>query len=426
MTVCSRHFSASDFLLPGHATQRRRLKRGVVPSQNLPVLSTENKEKRKRLREVSEGRQKRRDKRAAVEPLLAKVALCEAEKSCNQVDDNAESVEDHEDRAESAEDGESSTVPLPVASPVVLLDMGVQVSSGDFGENFSRVVNKENVCSFTGLPNMELLTVLEKLVSDTTPTSTRAYLSAKDKIVMTMMALKHALTFDFLSQIFGVCPTTVSTTVRKTTRVLAAFLKTAITWPSKDEVLHNLPVCFEKFSHVRVVLDCTEIPVGTPKCLRCRISTYFHYKKGHTIKYMVGVSPGGLVTYVSSGYGGRASDKAIFDQSGLVDMLLPGIDHIMVDKGFLIDSTCETRLIAVVRPPFLHAKKQLSKGEALATKRIAAARVHVERVTQRIKLLKIASQKMPWHMVPLADDILTIACALTNLSPQVLADSRFL
>ncbi|KAG0421322.1 hypothetical protein HPB47_002773 [Ixodes persulcatus] len=133
------------------------------------------------------------------------VALCEAEKSCNQDDDKAESVEDCEDRAESAEDGESSTVPLPLASPVILLDMGVQVSSGDFGENFSRVVNKENVCSFTGLPNMELLTVLEKLVSDTTPTSTRAYLSAKDKIVMTMMALKHALTFDFMSQIFGVC-----------------------------------------------------------------------------------------------------------------------------------------------------------------------------------------------------------------------------
>ncbi|KAG0445335.1 hypothetical protein HPB47_016541, partial [Ixodes persulcatus] len=51
----------------------------------------------------------------------------------------------------------------------------------------------------------------------------------------------------------------------------------------------------------------------------------------------------------------------------------------MVDKGFLIDSTCETRLIAVVRPPSLHAKKKLSKAKALATNHIAGARVHVER-----------------------------------------------
>ncbi|CAN7995302.1 unnamed protein product [Ixodes hexagonus] len=320
--------------------------------------------------------------------------------------------------------------------------MGVQVSSGDFGKHFSRVVDKGNVCSLTGFPKIELLNVLEKLVSETTTTSTRAYLSAKDKIGMTMMALKHALTFDFLPQLFGVRPTTVGTTVRKTTRVFAAFLKTAITWPTKEEVMHNMPVCFEKFSHVRIVLDCTEIPVGTPKCLRCRISTYSHYKKGHTINYMVGVSPGGLVTYISSGYGGRASDKAIFDHLaraylhgksifgksifGEYALALPGIDHIMVDKGSLIDSTCETRLIAVVRPPFLHAKKQLSKGEALTTKRIAAARVHVERVIQRIKLLKIASQKIPWHMVPLADDILIIARVLANLSPPVLSDSRFL
>ncbi|CAN7951284.1 unnamed protein product, partial [Ixodes pacificus] len=304
-------------------------------------------------------------------------------------------------------------------------DQGVQVSSGDFGENFSRMIDQGNVCSFTGIPNIELLNVLEKLVSGKTPKSARAALSARDRVIMTMMALKHALTFDFLSNVFGVSPSTASATVRNTAQLLAVFLRNAITWPSKDEVLHNMPVCFQKYSHVRIVLDCTEIPVGTPKCLMCRISTYSHYKKGHTIKYMVGVSPAGLITYISSGYGGRASDKAIFDQSGLVDKLLPGIDHIMVDKGFLIDSTCETRLIAVVRPPFLHAKKQLSKAEALATKSIAAARVHVERVIQRMKLFKIASQRMPWHMVPIADDVLTIACGLVNLSPPVLADNRF-
>ncbi|KAG0427364.1 hypothetical protein HPB47_025584 [Ixodes persulcatus] len=91
-------------------------------------------------------------------------ALSEAEQSSNQDDDKAESAEDSEDRAESAEDWENSAVPLPLETPVVLLDIGVQVSSGGFGENFSRMDDKEDVCSFPGLFKIELLNVLEKLV----------------------------------------------------------------------------------------------------------------------------------------------------------------------------------------------------------------------------------------------------------------------
>lgn len=98
----------------------------------------------------------------------------------------------------------------------------------------------------------------------------------------------------------------------------------------------------------------------------------------------------------------------------------------MVEKGFLIDTAREARLTAVFMPPFLHAKKQLTKAEALATKHIAAARVHMERVIQRIKRLKIVSQKMPWNMVSLADDMLVIASGVANLSPSVLADNKFM
>lgn len=46
------------------------------------------------------------------------------------------------------------------------------------------------------------------------------------------------------------------------------------------------------------------------------------------------VSPGGLLTMISKGYGGRASDKAIFEQSCVVEKLEPHIDAIMVDKDF--------------------------------------------------------------------------------------------
>lgn len=65
-------------------------------------------------------------------------------------------------------------------------------------------------------------------------------------------------------------------------------------------------------SKARVVLDCMEVSVSTPKCLRSNISMYSYCKKYHTIKYMVGASTGEIITFLSRGYGSRASDKATF------------------------------------------------------------------------------------------------------------------
>lgn len=72
---------------------------------------------------------------------------------------------------------------------------------------------------------------------------------------------------------------------------------------------------------------------------------------------MTGVSPDGLITYISKPYGGRASDKSIFKQSKLVQKLTPHEDEIMVDKGFSIQDVCSNYAIKMVRPPFLRKKK---------------------------------------------------------------------
>lgn len=141
---------------------------------------------------------------------------------------------------------------------------------------------------------------------------------------------------------------------------------------------------------------------------------------------MVSVTPGGLIAHISAGYGGRVSDKHIFEESRVVDLLLPVIDNVMVDRGFLIDQICEDRLIKVIRPPFKKQRKQMSRTDALDTQRIASARAHVERVIQRMKIFKILSTKVTWNMVPLLDDIMMIAAqSLTNLSAPILAPERF-
>ncbi|XP_077515550.1 uncharacterized protein LOC144125752 [Amblyomma americanum] len=195
--------------------------------------------------------------------------------------------------------------------------------------------------------------------------------------------------------------------------------------PTKEQILEHLPKQFKQFSNVRVV-DCTKIALGQPNCLQCALREYSHYKRGFTAKYMVAVTPAGMTAYISEGYGGRESDKAIFEQSGLIDAPEPISEAIMADRGFLIDEICAHYLIDLIRPPFKKPKQQLSKGEALRTQTIASARVHVERAIQRMKTLKILATKVPWNMVGQLDDILMIIAGITNISSSIIAAHLFL
>ncbi|XP_045461665.1 uncharacterized protein LOC123671718 [Harmonia axyridis] len=87
---------------------------------------------------------------------------------------------------------------------------------------------------------------------------------------------------------------------------------------------------------------------------------------------------------------------------------------------------CHQFKIKLIRPPFSKDKKQLSTEEALLNAKIAAARVHIERVNQRIKIFKILGGKLQWSLVKKVEDIFTIACAVTNLSNSIFAEHRFL
>lgn len=206
--------------------------------------------------------------------------------------------------------------------------------------------------------------------------------------------------------------------------LLAAALKPMIYWPNKDEIRNNLPVCFNKYKTTRVVLDCTEVIVQKCKCVTCRIKSYSHYKWNHTIKWLIGITPSGLISYISPGYGGRASDKAIFNKEKFISKCDP-FDAIMVDKGFMIDKECEENFVKLIRPPFLAKQNEFSQADAEATADIARARVHVERAIQRIKIYRIVKDKIDWYMFSSMDYIMTIIGGLVNLSPPILADNKF-
>ena len=85
-----------------------------------------------------------------------------------------------------------------------------------------------------------------------------------------------------------------------------------------------------------VILDCTEIKVQTPSSKVLNSEFYSSYKSHTTYKGLVGISPNGSVTFVSSLFQGSVSDKEITRQSGILNLLEEGAE-VMADKGFLIE-----------------------------------------------------------------------------------------
>lgn len=189
--------------------------------------------------------------------------------------------------------------------------------------------------------------------------------------------------------------------------ILYICLKPAIFWPSKDNISKNILQCFKGFENVRVVLDCTEIPIQKSKNLCCQIVTYSHYKSTYTIKFMTGVTPAGFISFISKPYGGRSLDNVIFEQSEIIK-LVDKKDAIMVDRGFTVGDLCKKNDIKLIAPPFLKNKKQFSKAETILTRRIAKARVHIERSNQRLKTFEVLNSKMPVCLFSKIEEIFTI------------------
>lgn len=99
-----------------------------------------------------------------------------------------------------------------------------------------------------------------------------------------------------------------------------------IYYPSVEEIRSNLPKTFrEHFPIVRGVLDCTEIQTQLPKCLNCKSSGFSGYKQTNTTHFLICMTPAGTMSYVSSGYSGKSSDKFIFNNEKIIEKFEVGM-----------------------------------------------------------------------------------------------------
>lgn len=244
-------------------------------------------------------------------------------------------------------------------------------------------------------------------------------MSLEDHLLAILMKLRLGLSNKDIAHRFNVTECEISKILRSWLPVMSKVLKPLIKWPSKHMALKTMPKCFKpKYKYCRCIIDCTEIFINRPSNLTTRAQTWSNYKHHNTIKYLVGMSPAGSISFLSPGWGGRTSDKEITVKSGFLN-LLEHNDEILADRGFTIRDELAVHGATLKIPHFTKGKKQLSAQEVNTSRQLSNVRIHIERIIGRWKNFKILSTVIPITQADLLDDIVIVCGALTNLCKSV-------
>ena len=300
-------------------------------------------------------------------------------------------------------------------------------TSKPFDQNYFRDHNAK-VSFYTGLPTYEVLEATFIHVSPFVKRRTQC-LTLFQEMIMVLMKLRLNVPHQDLAYRFGVSQSTVSRTFAHWLFIMDVRLSPLIRWPGREELWRTMPQCF-KFSFgtkTTVIIDCFEVFCVKPTNLLARAQTFSSYKHHNTVKVLIGITPQGVISFVSEAWGGRTSDKHLTENCGLLDKLLPG-DLVMADRGFTIHDCVALKHAQLVIPAFTKGNYQLDPIDVEKTRGIAHVRIHVERVigllrrkynilgnTLPVDLLTCNPHGNPEVQVPMIDRIIRVCSVLVNL-----------
>ena len=173
---------------------------------------------------------------------------------------------------------------------------------------------------YTGIPDWTVFMALYNLVHSAIPDTPINKLSKFSMILMFLMKIRLNLFDEDLGYKFGVHHSTVSRNFHKVLNVMSVRTAHLIKWPDRETLRKTLPTSFRRFfKKCCVIIDCSEVFVETPSNLLARAQVWSNYKHHSTLKFLIGITPQGTVSYISPCVGGRMSDKEIVEQSNLID-----------------------------------------------------------------------------------------------------------
>ena len=311
--VCSRHFKDGDFEVS--LTGRRTLRDGAVPSRF--EWKTASPKKRKSPAKSRSNIQFIDPDSDSVEP---------AGQSSNHLED----VTGPESEETSAFETELNELKTRVED---LTERCTNSEREVFC--FSRFYNDSNSFQFyTGFPDVKLFDALYEFCnpgehgenisywhsattsegSTSSDSSTKQgrprILHPKEELFITLCRLRQGFPEEHLAHLYGVSQSTISRIIVTWVNFLYLELKDVPMWPSRELVDKYMPEQFkEKFPSTRVIIDCTEIKCQMPRRLLLNSELFSSYKNNATLKCLVGITPGGAISFVSQLYTGHITDR---------------------------------------------------------------------------------------------------------------------
>ena len=107
--------------------------------------------------------------------------------------------------------------------------------------------------------------------------------------------------------------------------------------------------------------------------------------------------------------------------SGFLKFLQHG-ELILADRGFNNAETLATHGAILKILHFTRGKSQMSGKEVDNSRKISNVRIHVERVTGRIRKFRILQSTIPILQVYLLDNVLSVIAALVNINNNVVSN----
>lgn len=160
----------------------------------------------------------------------------------------------------------------------------------------------------------------------------------------------------------------------------------------------------ELYPKTVVIIDAVEFLMQSPSALDLNSACYSLYKGTTTMKGLVGISPSGVVSFMSELYTGSISVKELTKASGLYKLLSPG-DNVMANKGFDIQDDLAKYGVTLNIPAFLKGSSRFSIQDTQHNKKIATLRIRVERGIERIKNWHIFDKCLPIRLAPVVSEI---------------------
>jgi hypothetical protein len=229
-------------------------------------------------------------------------------------------------------------------------------------------------------------------------------LSTDEEIILTLVYLRHNISFQLLGIMFQVSESTANDIFKYWLKILEEALPSSLLEQIKK--FENFTELFlEKLNEDELIVDSEEQPINRPLQYEEQKKFYSGKKKSHTLKNQFIVRPlGEDIVDVVVGLPGPKSDITICREN--LNKFHPK-QNFLGDKAYIGEKQIKT-------PHKKPKNGELSPEQKINNKELSSRRIFVEHLIRCVKIFRVAQERFRLHKRQYKSVLLTV-CGLVRL-----------